>query len=220
MPRVKSTYTKQIGLRDLDKFRQECGQFYNEVVIKGTVTVIRDTAIIVLKHLIKRSPVYSGSYVLSHNIGNKFFNTVYTVRKPPISPTTGQSTRANASKMKHIAISRISKKLRAIKIRFGDVIQVSNSIPYVKDVEYGCAFYSGRQVYTQAYYNALEELGEIVTMTARMTWRAWEAYIKMKHMRILSDMPSLSQALKDLEADPAYIKWSQQDVLKGIPSDW
>lgn len=217
---VKSTYNERIGLRDLDKFRKECGKFYNEVVIKGTVTVIRDTAIIVLKHLIKRSPVYTGSYVLSHQIGNKFFNTIYTVKKPLVDPTTGQSIRRNAAEMKHVAITRLSKKLRAIRIRFGDVIQISNSIPYVKDVEYGCAHYVGKQVYTQAYYNALAELGEIVTITALMTWEAWENYIKSQHRKILSDIPSFSDAIKNLENDPEYQQWINQDVLKGIPSDW
>lgn len=152
---VESTYTARQGEIDLKKFMQECGQFYNEEVVQRVPQIMKFSAAVTIHHLLKRSPVLTGSYILSHQVTKHFIGTTYTKRKPIYDPSTGQIVKQNKNKMRRLARTRLFKKLRNISVRMGgEGLQLSNAIPYADQVEFGFATGArGYRVYGQAYEN-------------------------------------------------------------------
>jgi len=165
-------YTARTGEKDLKKFMQECGQFYNREVVQRVPQVMKFSAAVTIHQLLKRSPVLTGSYMLSHQLTKHYIGSTYTIRKPLKDPTTGAIIRQNKSRMRRLARARLFKKLRSIQVRMGaESLQLSNSIPYADQVEYGFATGArGHRVYGQAYENTRMALNRILQGISHTKW--------------------------------------------------
>ena len=165
-------YTARTGQQDLKKFMQECGQFYNREIIQRVPHIMKFSAAITIHQLLKRSPVLTGSYMLSHQLTKHYIGSTYITRKPLKDPTTGAIIRQNKSHMRRLARTRLFKKLRSIQVRMGaESLQLSNAIPYADQVEYGFATGArGYRVYGQAYENARMALNRILQGISHAKW--------------------------------------------------
>ncbi|MCG7852762.1 MAG: hypothetical protein MIO92_09590 [Methanosarcinaceae archaeon] len=166
------SYTSAMGNQDLKRFGQECGQFYNQEVVQRVPQVVKFSAAVTIHQLLKRSPVLTGSYILSHQLTKHYIGSTYTIRKQVIDPKTGETIRQSKSMMRRLARTRLFQKLRGIQVRLGEeMIQLSNSIPYADQVEYGFATGArGYRVYGLAYENARVALNRILGSIQTTIW--------------------------------------------------
>ena len=167
-----AVYTAKTGFADLKKFNKEIGQFYNQEIIQRVPHIVKFSAAVTIHQLLKRSPVFTGSYILSHQLTKHYIGATYTIRKPITDPSTGQEIRQSKSRMRRKARTRLFKKLRSIPVRFGGKnLQLNNSIPYAGQVEYGFATgKSGYRVYGQAYENARMALNRLLGSIQTIKW--------------------------------------------------
>jgi len=181
---VKSTYTKQIGLRDLDIFRKECGQFYNQEVVKRVPKVMKFTAAITIHQLIKRSPVLTGAYMLRHRLNKQAIAANVSTRiatadelrralaQRDIKPNQPRSS-AIYRKIRRKARQNLFRKLRSTPVRLGGKgLRLANSIKYARKVEYGWPTARGYRVYGQAYENTRMILDAILQRISIAKWKS------------------------------------------------
>lgn len=184
MPRVSSTYTTQMGLHDLDIFKKECEEFYNQEVIQRVPQVMKFTAAVVIHHLLKRSPVLTGAYMLRHRLtkqdivtaDNTKMLTADELRKAFETWDKGvnQPRRsANYQKIRRKARQNLFRKLRNTSVRFGGRgLRLTNSIRYAYKVEYGWPSGArGYRVYGQAHENTRLTLARILQSISYTKWK-------------------------------------------------
>ena len=161
-----------MGLRDLDKFRQECGQFYNQEVVQRVPQIMKFAGAVAIHHLLKRSPVLSGSYILSHQVTKHHIGSTYTLKKPLTDRQTGAIIRQNKNRMRRLARRKLFRQLRNISVRMGGKkLQLSNAIPYADQVEFGFATGArGYRVYGQAHENTRMYLIRLLQGIQAVKW--------------------------------------------------
>lgn len=106
-------------------------------VDKDAIKLVRSVARSTFRVLVRRSPVHAGPYVKSHRIGisktgagrgiSKGHEKVNRIQVPKVSRATALAIKKEAIAKR---ISYISKAMP------GDMITISNSIPYADQVEY------------------------------------------------------------------------------------
>jgi len=165
-------YTAKMGRADLKKFDKELGQFYNQEIVQRVPQIMKFSAAIGIHQLLKRSPVLTGSYILSHQLTKHYIGSTYVIRKSIMDPKTGQPIKQNKSRMRRTARTRLFQKLRGIQVRLGGKsLQLSNVIPYADQVEFGFATgAAGYRVYGLAYENTRMALNRLLGGIQTAKW--------------------------------------------------
>lgn len=165
-------YTAKTMFSDLKEFSKEIGQFYNQEIVQRVPQIVKFSAAVGIHQLLKRSPVMTGSYILSHQLTKHYIGTTYVIRKSVMDPRTGQPIRQNKSRMRRTARARLFQKLRGTQVRLGGkTLQLSNAIPYADQVEFGFATGArGYRVYGLAYENTRMALNRLLGNIQAVKW--------------------------------------------------
>jgi len=114
-------------------FDQQLKEFL-ETLADRTITAKQALAVQIASYIVDISPVWTGAYVKSHQVGVNSVDATFTA--PTISTTANMPIQSQAVK----ALRQERKKINSAKInaatRLFDEIYISNSAPHASIVEY------------------------------------------------------------------------------------